>query len=73
MSRERTCSGCGEEMKLAGQFRQVFQPDPATMTDGQLAEQLAAEMGGPFEEGIHGTTTRVYECPECGVQREDCG
>ena len=52
------------------QNRRIFDPDPETMTDGQLAEQHAAQMGGPFEEGIHGWTTRTYECTDCGEQWE---
>ena len=64
------CSVCGGELELVRQTRQVFRPDPETMTDGQLAEQRAAQMGGAFEEGIHGVTTRVYVCKECGTRME---
>lgn len=60
-------------MELVGEARRVFTPDPETMTDGQLAEQQAAQMGGPFEEGIHGATTRFFECPECGETAEEWG
>lgn len=71
MSVKGTCPDCGGDLQLVDQQRRVFQPDPETMTDGQLAEQYAAQMGGAFEEGIHGVTTRVFECDECGKTVED--
>lgn len=70
MTSDVTCLECAVEMQQVGETRRTFEPDPETMTDGQLAEQYAAEMGGPFEEGVHGMTRRVYECPECGRQVE---
>lgn len=66
MTTTQTCTDCGGEMDCLGQRKRVYRPDPTTMTDGQMAEQMAAEMGGPFEEGIHGETTIAYRCSECG-------
>lgn len=54
-------------MTYVEQRRKVFTPD-MDMTDGQLAELHAANMGGPFEEGVHGTTLDHFECEECGFQ-----
>lgn len=70
MTETETCAACSGEVELVRQTRQVFRPDPETMTDGQLAEQQAALMGGAFEEGIHGVTTRVYVCKDCGTRKE---
>lgn len=70
MSDDMSCTECSGKMKAVGRERHVFQPDPETMTDGQLAEQHAARLGGFFEEGVHGSTAQVYECRECGHHRE---
>ena len=70
MSGKQPCPKCGAEMKEISQYRHVFRPDPETMTEGQLAEQFAAEMGGAFEEGIHGFTSHRYRCEKCGEETE---
>jgi len=71
MNTDKTCSDCGGQIEFLGQNRRVFQPDPETMTDGQFAEQVAAGMGGPFEEGVHGETSRMYQCTECDQLLEE--
>lgn len=68
MATNRECPECGGSMKVVNEYREVFHPNPDTMTDGQLAEQMAARMGGHFEEGVHGTTVQVYECDDCQTQ-----
>lgn len=65
MNETRDCGECGGDMEFVDERRRTLRPDPETMTDGQLAEQYAAQMGGPFEEGVHGVTERLYRCPEC--------
>jgi len=65
MSETRSCAECGGDLTFVDERRRTFSPDPETMTDGQLAEQYAAEMGGPFEEGVHGVTERLYRCSDC--------
>lgn len=67
MALDPTCPECSAKMTCVEQRREVFTPDP-DMTDGQLAELHAANMGGPFEEGVHGTTFYRFECKECGFE-----
>lgn len=66
-----TCPDCGGELSVIGRERDVFRPDPETMTEGQMAEQMAAEMGGFYEEGVHGVITIRYSCDDCGAQWEE--
>ncbi|MFD1586756.1 hypothetical protein ACFR9U_07165 [Halorientalis brevis] len=70
MPRTQPCPECGTGMEYQGNERRIFEPDPETMTDGQLAEQLAAKMGAHYEEGMHGVTIEYYHCPKCNEQVE---
>ncbi|MFC6756359.1 MULTISPECIES: hypothetical protein [Haloarcula] len=70
MQPDDSCGECGGELTQVRAVRQLFEPDPTTMTDGQLADQLAAGMGGFYEEGVHGTTVRVFRCEDCGHRLE---
>lgn len=65
MTDHEKCQSCDGEVELLDRARRTYTPNPAEMTDGQLAEIRAAEMGGPFEEGVHGETISTYQCTEC--------
>lgn len=66
MAPSQNCPECGGSLQLIGEERKVFDPDPSNMTEGEMAEQMAAQMGGAFEEGIHGSTISIFSCEECG-------
>lgn len=70
MQQNETCGECGGELRRIRAVRSVFEPDPGRMTEGQFADQVAAQLGGFYEEGVHGTTVRVFRCVDCGHRRE---
>ncbi len=59
------CPRCEEEMRKLGEDQFTYDADPKRMTEGQFADQLAAQQGGFFEEGIHGETITVTYCFDC--------
>lgn len=61
------CPKCNQPMVALGQNRFTYEPDMQEMTEGQFAEQVAAQQGGFFEEGIHGETLTVSYCFGCLV------
>lgn len=64
---EWECPGCSNPLTLIGSHKRVYEPDFETMTEGQWAEQQAAQQGGFFEEGIHGETLTVTYCFDCRI------
>ncbi|MDG5775192.1 hypothetical protein QA599_01940 [Haloarculaceae archaeon H-GB1-1] len=59
------CPNCSEPFVLVGTHKRVYEPDFETMTEGQWAEQQAAQEGGFFEEGVHGETLTAMYCFDC--------
>ena len=60
-----TCPDCGEDVAYLGTEQRTYRPDMNSMTEGQFADQVGAEMGGDFQEGIHGETVKKYLCESC--------
>ena len=61
------CEKDGSEMKLIHQERKM--PDPEDMdmeqlTEGQMADYMAAELSGDF--GDWAIVEKTYKCPKCG-------
>ena len=67
---EDACTECGGHLEYVGKNKRVYRTDPEMMTGGQMADQFAAELGGFFEEGVHGETTYIYACMNCGQRFE---
>lgn len=62
---EWDCPVCSDPMVLIGAHKRVYEPDMETMTEGQWADQQAAQQGGFFEEGVHGETLTALYCFNC--------
>lgn len=62
---EWECPDCSGSLVLLGTHKRVYETDFETMTEGQWAEQQAAQEGGFFEEGVHGETLTVTYCFDC--------
>jgi len=62
---EWECPDCSEPFVLIGTHKRVYEPDFETMSEGQWADQRAAQEGGFFEEGVHGETLTVMYCFDC--------
>lgn len=62
-----TCSTCGNMMRIIGRDLVVYDADPVAMSDGEYADQLAAHLGGFFDEDIHGETISVSYCFDCSI------
>lgn len=62
---EWECSDCSEPLVIVGTHKRVYEPDFETMTEGQWAEQQAAQEGGFFEEDVHGETLTAMYCFDC--------
>lgn len=64
---EWNCPICEEPLVLIGTHKRVYEPDFETMTEGQWADQYAAQQGGFFDEGVHGETLKASYCFDCLV------
>lgn len=62
---EWVCPSCSESLVRVGTHKWVYEPDSDTMTEGQWAEQQAAQEGGFFEEYVHGETLTAVYCFDC--------
>lgn len=62
---EWDCPICEEPLVLIGTHKRVYEPDFETMTEGQWADQQAAQQGGFFDEGVHGETLKASYCFDC--------
>lgn len=59
------CPECGDEVLLLGVNKYAYDPYDENLTEGQMAEQIAAKKGGPFDRGVHGEYVRLGCCPNC--------
>lgn len=58
------CSECGISMKIIRREKELPECDMDDMTEGQMADYMAAEMSGAYGEWEIDVVT--YKCPKCG-------